>query len=37
MKKWFGPIEWRTLDERYAYEYQLIRMGILKTHVICLV
>lgn len=32
--EWFGPNEWRTLDEGYAYEYQLKRMGILKTPVI---
>ena len=29
-----GPNEWRTQGERYAYEYQLKRMGILKTPVI---
>lgn len=32
--EWFGPNEWRTQDERYAYEYQLKRMGVLKTPVI---
>lgn len=29
--EWYGPNEWRTEKERYAYEYQLRRMGVLKT------
>ncbi|MDL2300860.1 hypothetical protein LJC58_00700 [Lachnospiraceae bacterium OttesenSCG-928-D06] len=31
--EWFGPNEWITQDERYSYEYQLKRMGILATPV----
>lgn len=31
---WFGPNEWRTEKERYSYEYQLKRMGVLKSPVI---
>lgn len=32
--EWFGPNEWRTEGERYAYEYQLKPMGILKTPIL---
>ena len=32
--EWIGSNEWRTEGERYAYEYQLKRAGIMKTPVI---
>lgn len=32
--EWFGPDAWRSAGDRYAYEYQLKRMGILKTPVL---
>jgi hypothetical protein len=32
--EWFGPDSWRSGDERFAYEYQLKRMGVLKTPVL---
>lgn len=32
--EWMGPNAWRTEGERYSYEYQLKRAGILKTPVI---
>ncbi len=31
---WHGPNDWRTENERFAYEYQLKRTGILKTPII---
>ena len=33
-EEWMGPNAWRTEGERYSYEYQLKRAGILKTPVI---
>jgi hypothetical protein len=32
--EWFGPDSWRSGDERFTYEYQLKRMGVLKTPVL---
>lgn len=32
--EWMGPNAWRTEGERYSYEYQLKRAGILKTPLI---
>ena len=32
--KWYGPNEWRSEGERFAYEYQIKKMGILKTPVV---
>lgn len=34
--EWIGPNAWRTEGERYSYEYQLKKTGILKTPVIYL-
>lgn len=33
-ERYFGPNAWRSKEERYAYEYQLKRMGILKSPVL---
>jgi hypothetical protein len=32
--EWYGPNEWRTEGERFAYEYQIKKMGVLKTPII---
>jgi hypothetical protein len=32
--EWFGPNEWRSCGERYSYEYQLKKTGVLKTPVL---